>query len=265
MKDQADRIGAGVDRGVDVGLLRDAADLDPRALVHGESTRAAPRTLRAASPSPRFDRECHGRHRSTGPRSRGRRARRSRRPASGRAAASTSASQSTGRDAAADRDQAADDVADHVMQERVGVEARSASRRRAARSRRSRIVFTGDSAWHSAERKALKSCSPTSACAGRAHRLAVERAKGPAGEAALERGPHRRLEQQVVVAPADRAGARVEARRHEAAPLDGDVGGQVAVGAAHPGVERRARPRCRSGRPGSARARRHRCGRRRST
>ena len=42
MKDEADRIGAGFDRGLDVGLPRDAADLDPRPLVHGESTRAAP-------------------------------------------------------------------------------------------------------------------------------------------------------------------------------------------------------------------------------
>jgi hypothetical protein len=102
----------------------------------------------------------------------------------------------------------------------------------------SRIVLTGDSAWHSAEAKALKSCAPTSACPAAPHRLAIERAKGPAGEAALERGPHGRLEQQVVVAPADRGRARVEARGNEAAPLDGDVAGQVAIGAAHPAVER---------------------------
>ena len=68
------------------------------------------------------------------------------------------------------------------------------------------------------------------------HGVAVERAEGPADVPGLERRPHRRLEQHVGIAPAAGAGARVEGVGHEPAPLDGDVGGQVAVGAAHPGL-----------------------------
>ena len=41
VEDEADGVGAGLDRGIDVGLPRDTADLDPRPLVH-DATRVAP-------------------------------------------------------------------------------------------------------------------------------------------------------------------------------------------------------------------------------
>ena len=70
---------------------------------------------------------------------------------------------------------------------------------------------------------------------GRSHCLGVERAEGPADQSGLERRSHCGFEQDVDVAPADRAGPRMEALGDEAAPLHGDVGGQIAVGTAHPG------------------------------
>ena len=50
VEDEADRVGARLDRRVDVGLARQAADLDAGALVHRRS--APVERLRAASPSP---------------------------------------------------------------------------------------------------------------------------------------------------------------------------------------------------------------------
>ena len=101
----------------------------------------------------------------------------------------------------------------------------------------SRIVLTGDERLAFGRAEGAEVVLADERLRGEPHRVAVERAKGPAGQAGLERRPHRRLEQQVDVAAADRAGARMKARRHEAAPLHGDVGRQVAVGAAHPGID----------------------------
>jgi hypothetical protein len=124
-----------------------------------------------------------------------------------------------------------------VVQERVGLEVeRQYAPLRSTASER--IVLTGEIAWHSAERNALKSCVPTSASGRTAHGVAVEAAKGPSGEAAFERRPHRRFEQQVCVAAPARAGPRVKALRNEAAPLHRDVGRQIAIGATRPGVGR---------------------------
>ena len=93
VEDEPDRVGAGGDRGVDVGLAGDAADLDARALLHRPSVtaRAAP----SAEPVGRGDGVGDGVARVV-VRARGstaRRRRRSARRARGRREASTSASQ----------------------------------------------------------------------------------------------------------------------------------------------------------------------------
>ena len=130
--------------------------------------------------------------------------------------------------------QAAHDVAHHVVQEghaveveapvhtapldRDAVEALDGTRRLARRAAKGGEVML----THQVRR-------------GGAHRGGVERAKAPADHPGLERRPHRRLEQQVDVASAARAVARMEGRRYRAAPLQRDVGRQETVGAAHPG------------------------------
>ena len=67
----------------------------------------------------------------------------------------------------------------------------------------------------------------------------------------------------IAVAPPARAVAGVEVGADRPAPLHRDVARQVAVGAAHPGERLALDRRCRSAPPGSAHARRCRCGRRR--
>jgi hypothetical protein len=98
--------------------------------------------------------------------------------------------------AAADAQQAAHEVADHVVQEGIGLELEMPAAALAVATPRdldAAQVFTGDLAWQAEARNELKSCSPSSAAA--ALRIAspssgcIDQPTRPAVEA----GPHRRL------------------------------------------------------------------------
>ena len=97
-----------------------------------------------------------------------------------------------------------------MVQERVGAQIECARSRLARDGEPVERLRTGDFAWHSAARNAEKSCAPSSA--SRASRIARERQRAmvPADARVQQRGPHRRVEQQVAVVRARRAVARVE-------------------------------------------------------
>ncbi len=57
----------------------------------------------------------------------------------------------------------------------------------------------GDLAWHSAARKALKSCSPNRYCAGLAHLLHIQWRMEPASLAMLHSAAHRTVNQHIAV------------------------------------------------------------------
>ena len=90
--------------------------------------------------------------------------------------------------ALADINQHADEVAHHVVQEGVGAHDEVDALVASLSTVNSWIRRTGDFAWHSEERKAEKSCSPTSSAAASRIALDVERQVEPA-DAGLRRAP----------------------------------------------------------------------------
>ena len=183
---------------------------------------AANHTQRAAL------RQTPARRRRAAPGNTGRRARRWARRHRGSRAASTSRIQSGGCIALADAHQAAHDVADHVMQEGIGLEleapvAASPSPWRVISMRRRSL--TGERAWQAEARNELKSCSPTSSAA--AARIAspssgcIDQPTRPASRL----GPHRRLRAARRRSAAPRALARQwNCVGHRLRPLHRDVG-----------------------------------------
>ena len=79
-------------------------------------------------------------------------------------------------------------------------------------SRRS-SVLTGDFAWHSEERKVVKSCRPTSFCAAVVHGGAIERARHAPGAVVREREIGAAIDDAIQIMTLGRREARVEILR----------------------------------------------------
>ena len=155
----------------------------------------------SGKPAQRRHRDVAGRQSATiadhsGPTAgRARRPRRSAPRVTGCATRARSAIQSTGRRAVADVDQRADEVAHHVMQERVGGD-RSSRNAPVAHHSIDSIVRTGVAAWHSLGPKRARSRGRRrqAALPPRSHAIGIERAVAPARAVAPQRGSHRRVE-----------------------------------------------------------------------
>ena len=103
--------------------------------------------------------------------------------------------------ALADQHERADHRAHLMVQEGARRGDDAGSRRRSRVTSRRSSVFTGDLAWHSVERKVVKSCLPMSRCAALCMALRVERARHAPGAAAVEREIGAPVEDAVEIMP----------------------------------------------------------------
>ncbi len=157
--------------------------------------------------------------------------------------------------------QGADDIADHVVQEGVGGDLEWSRARPSDRtlieSMRLRVVLD----WHSAARKAEKSCSPTSCLGGLVHCCRVECASQPPDAFTQQCGPRGALQNAIAIAARQRRMPGVEIR----VDRDRPVASRCPAAARHwhrvPSRASGDRPSCRNERPGRLHGRQHQCGR----
>ena len=230
-------------RGVPDQNTKPIASAPARAAARPSSTRVMPQILtrvRTGFVMPRSSRRGGSAAARTARRSRRRRSR-ARRPrtsaprACGRGASSSSPIQPELASPGADVDQRADDVADHVVEERIGARSRSGSASPSRRTCARASVFTGDFAWHSAARKArevVRADEPVRA--PRCMAADVERPMVPADAPGEQRRPFGAVLQQVGVVARGRGEARVERAVHRRRPEYRGRGWQGRVDAAHP-------------------------------
>jgi hypothetical protein len=139
-----------------------------------------------------------------------------------------------------DGDRCTDDVADHVVEERVGgeVEAQSVA---VAPQRRNRQRPDGGTclALGGAERREVVRADE--ARKGSRHRVGIQRPVVPADLAGEDRRTHRRVHQHVGVVPRGGGEAGVKVGGDRCRPLHGHRRRQVRVDAAHPRRQRARR------------------------
>ena len=141
---------------------------------------------------------------------------------------------------------------------------RSLSTSSPSRSTSSRSsVFTGDLAWHSVERKVVKSCLPTSRCAASCIARGIERARHAPGAAGVERQIGAAVDDAIEIMAPDRRGARVEIVGDTFGRENGDrMRAQMRIERVAHGVGIPVLREIDMGDLRRAHARRHRCGRR---
>ncbi len=148
--------------------------------------------------------------------------------------ASSSVIQAAGMRPEPTRDQSAHEVADHVVEERIGgeIEAQSVA---ATRHRRNRERFHRRARLAEGGAERGKVVRSEEGGHRRCHGRDVERPMIPTDAARQQRRPHRAVGQQVGVVPSGGDEARMEIGSDRLRPLHGDAGRQIPVDPTHPG------------------------------